>query len=184
MIQKAVWRAHCRAYRAALQEAEYVERSARIRDHLLALPEWSRAGVVALYRPLRARREVDVGPLFSAAWAAGKRVLAPVMANQTLRFGTVYPDTRWRLGPYGVEEPESWDLGAFAPDLIVVPSLGADRLGYRIGYGKGYYDRALRGQGAFLVAPVYEACVAERLCSEPYDVPVHALVTEEGVWRP
>jgi 5-formyltetrahydrofolate cyclo-ligase len=184
ILEKARWRAHCRAYRAGLSEGRYRALSARIVAHLLHLPEWTSASVVALYRPLRDRREVDIGPLFSEAWAQGKTVLVPVIEAEGLRWAAVNPETRWRPGPYSIEEPESSSAPPSAPELIVVPALGADRRGYRIGYGRGYYDRLLAGEVGFTVAPVYAACVTDRLQAEAHDVPVRALVTEEGVWRP
>jgi 5-formyltetrahydrofolate cyclo-ligase len=59
-----------------------------------------------------------------------------------LRFRTWRPGAALRPGRYGVMEPVA-DAPEIVPDIVVMPCLAFDRLGYRLGYGAGYYDRTL-----------------------------------------
>lgn len=87
--------------------------------------------------------------------------------------------------PYGFLEPapEAAEAGLEALDAVIVPGLCFDREGYRIGYGKGYYDRFLGGLplSVLTVGFVPSALVVERLPRAPWDVRVQYLATETGV---
>lgn len=67
---------------------------------------------------------------------------------------------------------------------ILVPGLLFDRQGHRLGYGKGFYDRLLARLGPRVVAVgvAPEALVAERLPTDPWDIPVGYIASEAGVW--
>jgi 5-formyltetrahydrofolate cyclo-ligase len=89
--------------------------------------------------------------------------------------------------PYGFLEPAPQAAEA-SPDLldaVVVPGLCFDQEGYRLGYGKGYYDRFLGGlpSSILTVGFVPDALVVGRLPRDPWDVPVQYLATETGVRR-
>jgi 5-formyltetrahydrofolate cyclo-ligase len=74
------------------------------------------------------------------------------------------------------------------PDLLLVPLLGFDRRGYRVGYGGGFYDRtlqALRAVGRVrAVGLAYAGQEAEAVPTEPVDQPLDALVTEREIVVP
>ena len=66
-----------------------------------------------------------------------------------------------------------------APDLIVTPLLGFDRRGGRIGYGAGHYDRAFqRFPGARRIGFAWSVQQVDAVPLDPWDVPLHAVVTE------
>ncbi|MDR3253687.1 MAG: 5-formyltetrahydrofolate cyclo-ligase, partial [Endomicrobium sp.] len=69
-------------------------------------------------------------------------------------------------------------------DLIFVPGLAFDVLGYRMGYGKGYYDRWLKNlPSEKIVGLAYDFQIADKLPSEKYDIPVGLIITEKRVIR-
>lgn len=68
-------------------------------------------------------------------------------------------------------------------DLVLAPCLGADRRGYRMGYGKGHYDRFLTHIKAPVVAAVYAENLMEEIPIEPHDQPVHILISEKETLR-
>jgi 5-formyltetrahydrofolate cyclo-ligase len=68
------------------------------------------------------------------------------------------------------------------PDVVLVPALAVDGLGNRIGYGKGYYDAFLSEVKSCKIVPLFAKQVVDGIPSEPHDVPVDILVTEEGVY--
>ena len=89
-------------------------------------------------------------------------------------------------GSFGLMEPKE-DCPLFDPRhpckgvLMAVPGLSFDRGGYRLGYGKGYYDRYLEGREITTAGLVYADFVAQSLPRGRFDLPVHMIVTEKGV---
>lgn len=82
-------------------------------------------------------------------------------------------------GRRGTRQPPGPRLGRDAVadcDLVVVPALGVDRTGTRLGRGGGSYDRALRRAGGLTVAALHDGELHEHLPAEPHDVPVDAAV--------
>lgn len=189
---KADWRARFRAYRDGLTEAAYARHSAAIVAHLRALPEVRQARTIHVYWPMTARREIDLRPLILELQAAQKQILLPVVVNfdppttpasflQQVRFtGEAHlRQTRW-----GLYEPISGEtVPPEALDLVIAPALGADRHGYRLGYGQGHYDRFLQGLSVPVACPVYAACLVAALPHEAHDHPVTLVVTEAGPCR-
>ncbi len=87
--------------------------------------------------------------------------------------------------PWGVLQP-SGEAEALAPDTVLVPLVAADRLGTRIGHGKGHYDRALshlrEGGRVFAVGLAWEPQILdEPIPADPWDVPLDAIATP-GEW--
>lgn len=177
-------RTRMRRQRGVFPDDARAVRSARIVSNVMALPEWNAATWVASFVPMR--KEIDVSALRAAAHANGKRLALPRVDRESgnLVFAEVLADTGLVTSAFGVEEPGA-SLPAIDPrsfDLVVVPGLAFDERGYRIGYGKGYYDRFLAGLSTFTVGVAYEF---ERLAELPnmeWDVPVRAVVTDEGFY--
>lgn len=101
-----------------------------------------------------------------------------------------------RPGRYGIAEPDPvrcpaidmdavpGSASAFAPDLAVIPGVAFDRRGNRLGHGAGYYDRFLAHPAmarTALVGLAYAFQIVPALPVAPWDRPVHALCTEEGL---
>jgi 5-formyltetrahydrofolate cyclo-ligase len=133
--------------------------------------------------------EVPTERIRRAYLAAGARLYYPRVAEgRTLAFYPHREGDRWETGPYGIPEPAN--PAGVEPrlsgwDIIVVPGLAFDRRGNRLGHGFGYYDRFLGGLPES-VPRVGLAWASQRIPDVPvdeWDVPVHALVTEEGVIR-
>ena len=147
-----------------------------------------RAGsIAALYCGLAG--EVPTDRIRHAYLAAGARLYYPRVAERrTLAFYPHREGDGWETGPYGIPEPSN--PAGVEPrlsgwDIIVVPGLAFDRRGNRLGHGFGYYDRFLGGMPES-VPRVGLAWASQRIPEVPvdaWDVPVHALVTEEGVIR-
>jgi 5-formyltetrahydrofolate cyclo-ligase len=83
---------------------------------------------------------------------------------------------------WGIREPENTErVSVDALDVVLVPALGVDRQGNRIGQGSGYYDAFLSQVDVPRVALVYDDCFVSQLPSDPHDVPVTTVVTERGI---
>jgi 5,10-methenyltetrahydrofolate synthetase len=116
----------------------------------------------------------------------GRRIGLPVVERDTrrLRFHVWYPGCPMEDDAYGIPKPKGTE--AFAPSLLLVPCVGWGPRGVRLGYGGGFYDRTL----AALAPRPYTAGLAYAhghipwLRAEPHDVPLDAVLTEDGVaWQ-
>ena len=142
--------------------------------------------VVSGFWPMRS--EVDVRPLMFALRENGARLCLPAILDKTtivfrelvrgapmvdMGFGTV--------GPH--EEADVLD-----PALMLVPLAAFDARGHRIGYGGGYYDRAIerlhaKGLTPRLIGVAFDCQEVERVPDEPHDVVLSEMLTESGLRR-
>lgn len=184
-MPKTVLRQSILARRRALSAEERHAADIRAQQYLLDCPEFAAAATVALYAPVHG--EVATGLLMEEASARGKRLLYPAVRHGSIEFCAVALASALRKGTYGIAEPgpECPRVDVAEADLIVVPGVAFDRRGHRIGYGKGYYDRALHrleGQG-HLVGLCYEFQLVEKIVGEPHDVIMDMIVTDTKVVR-
>ena len=124
-----------------------LERSTRIVAKLEAHPLFANARRVALFWPIEARHEVDLRGLDETLRARGVSVSYPAIDPETslMTFKRVDNPATLEEAGYGFAEPASGAPIALPGELdaIIVPALAVDVEGHRIGYGAGYYDRAL-----------------------------------------
>lgn len=138
---------------------------------------------IGAYWPIKG--EFDALPaLFRWSEAdAGRRIGLPVIDKLTkrLRFHVWYPGCEMEDDAYGIPKPK--DTAAFEPALLLVPCVGYGPAGLRLGYGGGFYDRSLGSlePRPFTVGLAYSNSHVPWLQAEPHDVPLDAILTEEGV---
>ncbi|SDE41016.1 5-formyltetrahydrofolate cyclo-ligase [Thermus arciformis] len=164
--------------RHALSLWRTLDRTALSRQVLEALVPWLGARGfrdILLYHPLP--HELDLTPLVEAYPA---RYYLPKVAGEGL---SVHPWGPLAPGPFGLLEPTTEAVDPGVLELVVVPGLAFDREGFRLGHGKGFYDRFLAGVKALSLGVVPEALLLPRLPRDPWDVPVAFLATEKGVRR-
>lgn len=174
------------ARRAALSETMRYDASQSIQAAVVNIPEYYSAGSVAMYIPIRG--EVDTGVLLADALVSGKKVYLPVVGLHGLLFRQIFSTADLVPGAFGIAEPH-YSMPAAAPeeiDLFLLPGVGFDLNGHRVGYGKGFYDKTLHrmeGKGC-LFALAYEVQIVESLASEGHDVRVDRIITERRVIMP
>ena len=115
-----------------------------------------------------------------------RRIGLPVMDRQTkqLRFHVWFPGCPMEEDAYGIPKPK--DTEQFAPRLLLVPCVGFGPGGVRLGYGGGFYDRTLAALSPrpFSVGLAYAHGWLPWLEAEPHDMPLDAVLTEQGVvWQ-
>ncbi len=141
-----------------------------------------RGAVVAGYMPIRT--EIDPLPAMAEAAAHGPVCVPVIMGEgQALKFSRWTPGCAMRDGPFGARIPEVDDF--VTPEILIVPLVAFDRVGGRLGYGGGFYDRTLEGLragGATLaIGFAYSAQEATSLPLEQTDQPLDMIVTEADV---
>jgi 5-formyltetrahydrofolate cyclo-ligase len=133
--------------------------------------------VISLYLALP--DELDPDPLITALHARGHAIALPTLLDRTtMMFVAWKPGEALERGPMKLRQPPA-SARECAPDIILTPLLGFDRSGGRIGYGAGHYDRAFqRFPGAMRVGFAWSIQEVDRVPLDPWDVPLHAIVTE------
>ncbi len=177
-MDKATLRRELREKRRALSAEEIETASTALAERLFAHPLYRAAKTVYVY--LSANHEVRTDGIAARARQDGKRVAAPKVCGNELRFFFIEEDALLLPGSFGILEPVD---GAEADDptaLVLLPGLAFDRLGCRLGYGGGYYDRFLAREPMHpTVALCYGFQLLDRLPTEPHDIPADAVLAAE-----
>lgn len=179
-MEKPEWRKLFLAARGALSAFERASFSSFIHRRIVSHPVWQQARTVGAYISLP--DEVQTRPLLRQAWQRGKQIVAPAVDqhNHTLTFHRLsrMDEMRWRSrGP--LEPPRTRPVAQELIDLVLVPGVGFDERGYRLGFGKGYYDRFLGSCRAFRMGLAFEAQLTGVLPTSAWDTPVDCIVTEK-----
>jgi 5-formyltetrahydrofolate cyclo-ligase len=174
MIPKTDWRRRLAAARWQLDEATRRTYSAAIVARICSLPAFEGSATLLTYHCLGA--EVDLSALGEAARDAGKVVYHPATAVGAPRW------VREGGAEGGSSGPEARATALERPILVVVPGVGFDERGSRLGRGGGFYDRALailRVVGEICVlGAAFETQIVARLPVDEWDQGVDLVVTE------
>ena len=179
---KAVLRKQLQAERLSLLDRH--QRAAHLQEVLQVWLISRKEQTIGAYWPIKG--EFDALPaLYRWSEAAeGRRIGLPVINRETkqLTFHVWYPGCPMEEDAYGIPKPK--DTEAFHPELLLVPCVGFGPGGTRLGYGGGFYDRTLAAlQTAHITAGLgYSHGYVPWLEAEPHDMPLDALLTEEGVF--
>lgn len=138
---------------------------------------------IGFYWPFKG--EVDLRPLMEGLLKEGADAALPVVVekDQPLEFRDWTLATRMSRGVWNIPVPAERKI--VQPTVLLIPLLGFDRKGFRLGYGGGYYDRTL---ASYRLKPMtigvgYEAGRLSSIHPQAHDVPMDAIVTEAGVTR-
>jgi 5-formyltetrahydrofolate cyclo-ligase len=188
---KTALRKQLRAARRSLSTAEHRRHSTRAARAVTHLPAFAAGRRIAVYLPFD--RETDTASLIIAARRRGVRVYVPVIVDKRHARIRFYPlGVRTRVGTFGIAVPHRQGVPVSARwlNLIVVPLVGIDRQGRRLGMGGGYYDRALQFRrlrrvwpGPHLVGLGFDCQQTDASFAEHWDVRLNTLATESGVQR-
>lgn len=183
--QKHAIRLAALARRDGLDPAWRADMSARLVEAADALGAW-RDAVVAGFWPIRS--EVDVRPLMRALRERGARLALPAILDaETIVFRQWLGGddlVEMALGTFGPRE----DAPVLDPAIILAPLAAFDGGGRRIGYGGGFYDRAIarmaaRGLNPRIVGVAFACQEVGLVPAEPHDIPIREFLTEDGLRR-
>lgn len=132
--------------------------------------------------------EVDTHHLINQALLDDKCVAVPrcIDGTRQMEFYRITSLDDLQVGAFGVLEPSADSdrlIVDYSASMCIVPALSYDWCGYRLGYGKGYYDRFLSNYGGDIIGVCYSNCVQRSLPHGRYDRHVSLLVTEKYIRR-
>src|ERR1700680_88120 len=186
---KVPLRKHLRAQRRSLSTAEHGHRSGLAAKAVSAMPVFRACKRIAVYLPFD--RETETAALIAAAHRRGVRLFVPVIVDRRHSRIRFYPlDGKTRRGVFGISVPSSLarPLPSRWLNLIVIPLVGVDTAGRRLGMGGGFYDRALEFRrrrrhwpGPHLVGLAFDCQRTDSSFAEPWDLRLDSLATESGL---
>lgn len=177
-------RAESKLYRNELSSNEKAELDSKISDRLFNT--WQYKGCEVLLTYVSTEIEVDTREIISRALADGKRVAVPRCIDNTrlMDFYFIKDFDDLESGYMGVFEPipeKCEKMTDFSKGLCIVPALMFDLYGYRLGYGKGYYDRFLSNFCGETLGLCYNRCVREKLPHGKFDKCVERIITQSRI---
>ena len=171
------------AARDAIPAEERIEKSLVLAAHGTEVISVDPGTVVSGFLPIRS--EVDPRPLMDQLRERGARLCVPAILDKTtivfrelVRGADLVPGTFGTVGP----GPEAAELD---PQIMLMPLSAFDAGGHRIGYGGGYYDRAIhrlhqKGLKPRLIGIAFDCQEVASVPAEPHDVRLDAVLTESG----
>lgn len=179
-------RSRLRQQRRALSAEARLLSARQVARQLAASPLFRAARRIAFYWPNDG--EIDVLPILQYAWACGKTCYLPVLWRRNrLGFAVCRAGGVLTLNRFGIPEPvlpARKRVGALALDLVLLPLVGFDAQGHRLGRGAGFYDRTLahrnrglRWRRPRLVGVAYDFQQVPDMVPALWDVPLDAVVT-------
>ncbi len=182
-------RAELRRRRNAVSQATARTAAQAACESIIRSEQFQAARSVAGYIPVRG--EIDPGLVLQRALEHGKQVLLPlVIGAGDMIFAPWSPNTPMARNRFGIPEPVVRNLKPTPPqslDMVVVPLLGFDLRGTRLGTGAGFYDRAFAfkrrkpGQPPWLVGIAYALQKCDKLDAAEWDVPLDFVALESGI---
>ncbi|WP_421868635.1 5-formyltetrahydrofolate cyclo-ligase [Motiliproteus sp.] len=197
-MNRAQLRKQLRQQRRALNPAQQRRAAADLARCLKSNPQFVRARRIAFYLP--SDGEISPLPLIDMALKMGKTCFLPVLHpiyHNRLWFARYRPDARLRKNIYGISEPDirlEPRVHPWALDLVLLPLVGFDPHGGRLGMGGGYYDRSFaftrrtRGDSRpprnspKLIGLAHELQKRPKLEMADWDIPLTAVATERQIY--
>jgi 5-formyltetrahydrofolate cyclo-ligase len=183
-------RKELRARRNALNPTQQEAASAWSLRHLMKLPQFLRAQHIALY--MAADGELNPQQIAQQLWKMDKHVYLPVLhptREGELWFLEYTAETTLRPNRFGIPEPDhrkERKLPAKLLDVVLLPLVGFDRKGGRLGMGGGFYDRTFafhKGKKTkpYLLGLAHACQEVESLELADWDIPLFAIVTDQAL---
>jgi 5-formyltetrahydrofolate cyclo-ligase len=183
-LAKSELRRELRKARRSLSAGERADADKRICANLHRLPAFNHARTVAAY--LAFDGEPSVGRLFDDPRCAQTRFLVPVIRTERMTFAPLKTDADLRLNRFGIAEPSHKErVLTKTIDAVLVPLVGFDEYGNRLGMGGGFYDRHFEFLQTrkhylrpYMIGVAYECQKTEAIPVDPWDVPLSGIVTD------
>lgn len=183
-VQKNIFRDKSKKYRENLTPDEKLRLDKKISNRFLNL--WYFRDCKLLMTYVSTPIEVDTTAILLQALESGKRVAVPycITGTRNIDYYLITSLEDLAAGSFGVMEPiveKCKKLETFDGALCIVPALSYDISGYRLGFGKGYFDRFLTNMDIKKIGICYDSCVFDEVPRGRYDKKVNMIVTESQI---
>lgn len=184
--QKRSLRAKYRKLRESCPPDVKLRLDTKLTENFLSLEEYKSCETLFIY--ISCDFECDTRKIIEQAFADGKKVAVPKCLNHSgdMEFYYIKSFDDLETGMYGILEPDEArceQAVSFDEGLCVVPGLCFDLLHYRVGFGKGYYDRFLRGFRGVSVGICFSKYTINEIPRGAFDTNTDILVTEKFIDR-
>lgn len=187
LLNKKQLRLQCRQARNSLTPIQQQQHAQAVKATLLAL-SFFQSAQLSVGVTLAFDGEVDLMPTMQALKNQHQLYLPRLKPDTTLDFLPWQEQAEMQANVLGIPEPMGEQVIGIADlDVVLMPLVGVDKLGNRLGMGAGYYDKSLAQarQRPYLIGVAHQCQQVESLPVDAWDIPLDALVTEQGlsVWR-
>ncbi|MGN0601781.1 MAG: 5-formyltetrahydrofolate cyclo-ligase [Oscillospiraceae bacterium] len=152
-------------------------------NKVINLKEYKNSKEILLY--VSSEIEVDTYMLADYSFKTGKNVLVPrcLPDSNDMEFYHINDFSDLEKGAFGIFEPKEYctEIKNFENPICIVPALSYDERGYRLGFGKGFYDKYLAEFHGIKLGICYENCMSRQLPFDEYDVSADIVVTDKSV---
>ena len=150
--------------------------SKQIHSKIKKIPEFLKAQTLACYYPIGS--EVLTQDIMLDAMSQGKKVLLPKVDEKKLIFKRISDLNSLQKGSFDIMEPKDDCPVEEKIDVVIVPTVGISPIGYRLGYGHGYYDRFLSEVKTTAIALTYSKQIVKSVPFSEHDIKIDWIVTE------
>jgi len=175
--QKAALRKHLLEKRDATSAELREISSEKIHQNLKKIIEYTNSQNIACYYPIGS--EVDTHDVMLNILKQGKNLLLPRIVDNNIQFHIVSNLEKLERGSFEIMEPKDSCEKAKKIDCVLIPTVGVSKLGVRLGYGYGYYDRFLSSTDAVKISLTYSKQIVKSIPSDSYDIKIDWIVTED-----
>lgn len=154
--------------------------SEKVINNLFSLDEYKNSKNILCYYPLKYEIQTQ-----KCLEDTRKSWYLPRVNGENLEI-CAYEKKSLHCGNFNILEPSNKKIDDLKIiDLVIIPAVAADKNGYRIGYGKGYYDRFLPklSSDCKKIILVYSECLYDSICPDRYDVMADIIVTDKEILR-
>jgi 5-formyltetrahydrofolate cyclo-ligase len=164
--------------RDRLHASEITKRSKLIQELVMNSKKFHLSKVIGAYFALGSEVRTDL--IIERGRILGKKIALPRVNEDKITFYELSSSKDLIRGRFGIMEPVP-NNRVDAIDLLLVPGIAFDKVGYRLGYGKGYYDRFLSGNRIFSIGLAYSFQLLEKLPYDRHDKRLDAIASEDGI---
>jgi 5-formyltetrahydrofolate cyclo-ligase len=182
--QKEEIRAELLNLRKTIPLEDFEVASQTIVRKLKQLSDFKKADIIHCYVSMNDRREVNTHGLIREMLLLGKTVVVPITNFNDGTLGHVKLDSfnELRSNKWGVLEPNNGKrVSVDKMELVIVPMVGGDEHGNRIGYGAGFYDRFLKEVSCPKIGLIFDRNIVKKIPVEAFDIPLDKIITEKRV---
>ena len=178
-VQKAALRKHLLEKRDATSAELRNISSKKIYQKLKRVDSYINSQNIACYFPIGS--EVDTNNIMLDILERGKNMLLPKIVDNNLEFYSIPNLEKLEKGRFDIMEPKDSCKKAEKIDCVLVPTVGVSKLGDRLGYGRGYYDKFLSSTNAVKISLTYSKQIVKSIPSESYDIKIDLIITEDEI---